>query len=116
MCIWEWKRRIFLTNNPGLEEQFAELSLDGVRRRIQRWLDARGSYPREDSAKKYGFYINECFPIQQDRRAFFSDQVRSAIPHVGYRLLCHLAEADLVRSVFATNFDGLPAERRRTSN
>ena len=42
MCIWEWKRRIFLTNNPGLEEQFAELSLDGVRRRIQRWLDARG--------------------------------------------------------------------------
>jgi hypothetical protein len=31
MCIWEWKRQIFLTNNPGLEEQFAELSLDGVR-------------------------------------------------------------------------------------
>lgn len=25
-CIWEWKRRIVLTNNPGLETQFAELS------------------------------------------------------------------------------------------
>src|SRR5207237_894645 len=23
MCIWEWKRQIFLTNNPGLEDQFA---------------------------------------------------------------------------------------------
>ncbi|MEW8309267.1 MAG: hypothetical protein G8D88_19260 [gamma proteobacterium symbiont of Ctena orbiculata] len=22
-CIWEWKRSIFLSNNPGLEEQFA---------------------------------------------------------------------------------------------
>ena len=20
MCIWEWKRNIFLTNNPGLED------------------------------------------------------------------------------------------------
>src|ERR1700720_4215607 len=34
-CIWEWKRNLFLTNNPGLEEQFAELSLPSVRRRIQ---------------------------------------------------------------------------------
>lgn len=109
MCIWEWKRRIFLTNNPGLEEQFAELSLDGVRRRIQRWLDARGTYPREDSPEEYGFYIDACFPIEQDRRAFFADQVRNAVPHVGYRLLCHLAEADMLRSVYATNFDGLPA-------
>ncbi len=23
-CIWEWKRAIFLTRNPGLEVQFAE--------------------------------------------------------------------------------------------
>jgi hypothetical protein len=38
MCVWEWKRQIFLTNNPGLEEQFSELSLDGVRRRIQNWF------------------------------------------------------------------------------
>src|SRR5258708_1467503 len=45
-CIWEWKRQIFLTNNPGLEEQFAELSLDGVRRRIQQWLDRQGIYPK----------------------------------------------------------------------
>jgi hypothetical protein len=42
MCVWEWKRQIFLTNNPGLEEQFSELSLDGVRRRIQSWFDKQG--------------------------------------------------------------------------
>ena len=39
-CIWEWKRAIFLTKNPGLEAQFAELSLPAVRSKIQRWLDA----------------------------------------------------------------------------
>lgn len=35
--------------------------------------------------------------------------MRDAQPHIGYRLLCHLAEADLIRSVWSTNFDGLAA-------
>src|SRR6202140_5452331 len=78
MCIWEWKRQIFLTNNPGLEEQFAELSLDGVRRRIQRWLDRQDGYPRENAPEEYGFYIRQCFPIADDRRAYFADLVRDA--------------------------------------
>lgn len=109
MCIWEWKRQIFLTKNPGLEEQFAELSLDGVRRRIQGWLDRQGGYPAEGALEEYGFYVQQCFPISDDRRAYFAELVRRAVPHVGYRLLCHLAEADIFRSVWSPNFDGLPA-------
>src|ERR1700692_3911581 len=109
MCIWEWKRQIFLTNNPGLEEQFAELSLDGVRRRIQRWLDRQDGYPRENAPEEYGFYIRRCFPIADDRRAYFADLVRDATPHIGYRLLCHLAEADFIRSVWSPNFDHMSA-------
>jgi len=109
MCIWEWKRQIFLTNNPGLEDQFTELSLEGVRRKIQQWLDRQGCYPPENSAEEYGFYIEQCFPISDDRRAFFQLKVRDAQPHVGYRLLCHLAQADLVRAIWSTNFDGLAA-------
>jgi hypothetical protein len=109
MCIWEWKRQIFLTNNLGLEDQFAELSLEGVRRKIQHWLDWQGDYPTEHTSEEYGFYIKRCFPITSDRSAFFQQKVRDAHPHVGYRLLCHLAEADLVRTVWSTNFDGLSA-------
>lgn len=108
-CIWEWKRNLFLTNNPGLEDQFAELSLPSVQHRIQRWLDRQGTYPQAGAAGEYGFYIRECFPIADDRRAYFQEKVRGAQPHTGYRLLCHLAQADLIRSVWATNFDGLPA-------
>lgn len=109
MCIWEWKRQIFLTNNPGLEEQFSELSLDGVRRRIQGWFNKQGGYPTENSPEEYSFYIDRCFPIEPDRRAYFQELVRNATPHIGYRLLCHLAEADIVRSVWSPNFDGLAA-------
>jgi len=108
-CIWEWKRHIFLTNNPGLEGQFTELSLLSVRRRIQQWLNQQGTYPVEDSAEEYGHYISECFPIADDRRAYFQEKVRNARPHIGYRLLCHLAQTDVVRSIWSTNFDGLAA-------
>ena len=108
-CIWEWKRNLFLTNHPGLEEQFSEISLLSVRRRIQQWLDKQGIYPEENSDSEYGFYIHQCFPIADDRRVYFQEKVRHAIPHIGYRLLCHLAQADFIRSVWSTNFDGLTA-------
>jgi hypothetical protein len=108
-CVWEWKRGLFLTNNPGLEDQFAELSLPSVQRRIQQWLDKQGGCPQEGAAEEYGFYIRQCFPIADDRRAYFQEKVRGAQPHIGYRLLCHLAQAGLVRSVWSTNFDGLPS-------
>ena len=113
-CIWEWKRSIFLTNNPGLEEQFAELSLPGTRRRIQRWLDAQGRFPRDGDPDEYGFFIQQCFPIAEDRRGYFQTKIREARPHIGYQLLCHLAEANLVRSIWSTNFDGLVARAAAT--
>ncbi len=109
MCVWEWKRDIFLTNKPGLEEQFVELSLPGIRSRIQRWLDDQGRFPPDGAPEEYGFYVQQCFPITEDRRAYFQEKVRLARPHVGYQLLCHLAEAGLVGSVWSTNFDGLAA-------
>ena len=108
-CIWEWNQKIFLTNNHGLETQFSELSLSGVRVKIQQWLDRRGTYPALDRPEEYGFYIEECFPIQGDRRAYFQEKVRNSNPHIGYQLLCHLSQEDIVRSVWTTNFDCLVA-------
>ena len=109
MCIWEWKRDIFLTNNPGLEDQFSELSLASVKERIQRWLDGKGGYPPADSGDEYPYYIESCFPVPDSRRHYFQEKVRAAQPHIGYQLLCFLAEAEIVRSVWTTNFDGLTA-------
>lgn len=108
-CIWEWKRNIFLTKNLGLEEQFSEISLAGVRQRIQKWFDQQGKFPIDGGPDEYGFYMESCFPIPSDRRAYFQEKVRQAEPHIGYRLLCHLALADMVRSVWTTNFDALMA-------
>jgi hypothetical protein len=108
-CIWEWKRSIFLTSNPGMEDQFSELTLPSVQKRIQDWLDRQGGFPASGTAEEYGFYIQRCYPIIGDRRAFFQEKVRTAKPHVGYRLVCHLAQTGLIRSFWSTNFDSLPA-------
>ena len=108
-CIWEWKRELFLTNNPGLEEQFSESSLPSVQHRIQQWLDKQSGYPERNTAEEYGYYIQQCFPIPNDRRAYFQEKIRGARPQIGYQLLCHLAQADLIRSIWTTNFDGLVA-------
>ncbi len=114
-CIWEWKRSIFLTKHPGLEAQFSELSLPAVRLKIQRWLDNQGKYPVNGSTEEYGFYIQECYPISADRRAFFQEMVRQARPHIGYKLMATLAEVGLIDSVWMTNFDGLPGNALRST-
>jgi len=92
-----------------LEDQFSELSLSGVQERIQRWLDANG-YPKRDAVDEYGFYIERCFPIPEHRRCFFQEMIEKARPYVGYKLLCLLAQAGVVPSVWTTNFDGLTAK------
>ncbi len=107
-CVWEWKREIFLSNNPGLEAQFSELSLPAVRQEIQRWLDRRGGFPVLESSEEYGFYIEQCFPVTEDRRAWFQRVIQPARPHIGYKALCALAEAGIVDSAWSTNFDQLP--------
>jgi SIR2-like domain len=107
MCVWEWKRSIFLTNHPGLEDQFSELSLESVKIRIQDWLDAQGTFPIQNSPDEYSAFIEACYPILDSRRAYFQEKVKAAKPFTGYKLLCLLAEQELIRSVWTTNFDSL---------
>jgi hypothetical protein len=113
-CTWEWKREIFLTKNPGLEGQFSEL-LPGVKQKLQQWLDVQGCFPPDGLAKEYGTYFQTCYPIKEDRRLYFQEKIRQAVPHTGYKLLCLLAEAGIVRSVWSPNFDGLPAKAAANS-
>jgi len=107
MCIWQWKQSIFLTRNPGLEKQFFDVSIVSVQDKLQRWLDEEGGHPPNRSSEEYGHYVQEAFPIAEDRRQFFRGLVSGATPHIGYQLLPLLAEAGIVRHVWTTNFDGL---------
>ena len=65
-CVWEWKRDIFVTNNPTLRETVGELSLAGTKVRVQRWLDLRGNYPPAGSDEEYSFYAAGWEPTVAD--------------------------------------------------
>ena len=107
MCIWDWKRSIFLTNNIGLESQFSEITLASVQTRIQRWLDRQGLYPQAGDPSEYSVFIEACYPLPESRRLYFQEKVRQAKPHIGYQLIGELAAHGIIRSVWTTNFDQL---------
>jgi hypothetical protein len=105
-CIWQWKRAIFCTRNPGLEDQVNELSLPIVRDRINHWLVANNYIP-DEGIDEYSYFIEKFLPIADDRRRFFEPWIRKARPHIGYNLLCLLAEYQIFHSIWTTNFDAL---------
>lgn len=106
-CIWDWKRDIFVSNNPTLRDTVGELTLSGTRSRIQSWLDQQGHYPRAGHDSEYSYYAETCYPSQADRRSFFRGYVRQASPHTGYRLIPLLVKSGLLRTIWTTNFDSL---------
>lgn len=106
-CLWRWKRDIVVSNNPGLESHFAELSLASVRERIQERLDAENCHPPFGARDEYEHFAAEAYPIAEDRRQFFEGLVERTVPNTGYKLLCMLAQSGMFSSVWTTNFDGL---------
>jgi len=108
-CIMEWKGRIFTSANPGLEKEVGYLFLASVQRRIQTWLDRQAGFPEAGAPTEYSFYCERCYPLADDRRAYFQNLVKAGQPSYGYRLLALLAEAGVLDSVWTTNFDGFAA-------
>lgn len=106
-CLWRWKRDIVVSNNPGLESHFSELSLASVRERIQEWLDGEDCHPSLGTRAEYEHFAAQAYPIAEDRRQFFEELLEKAEPNTGYRLLCLLAQSGMFHTVWTTNFDGL---------
>ncbi|WP_313385930.1 SIR2 family protein [Chishuiella sp.] len=106
-CIWEWKKDIYLSKNINSSEFYKNYKNESVRKSIQNWFDDQGGYPMLDSPEEYSFYAEKAYPIPEDRRKYFFNLIESKEPYIGYKLLCLLAEHNIVKSVWTTNFDGL---------
>ena len=108
-CIWDWKKEIFLSKNPGAISQYAGANIksDTIRRPIQNWLNAQNCYPSENSNEEYSFYAEKAYRIPDDRRKYFQSIITDHEPSIGYHLISMLAQEDIIKSVWTTNFDGL---------
>ncbi len=115
-CIWQWKRDVYRSNHPGENGRLRDESLPQTRQTIQQWLDSDGDYPKSGTCAEYGFFAEYCYPIAADRRQYFQRLTEQGEPTVGHHLLCLLAEADIVRAVWTTNFDDLLLRTAATSH
>ena len=106
-CIWEWKRDIFISKNPVLAETHNNIKSEQVKRSIQNWLDNQGIYPQLNSEEEYSKYIEAAYKIADDRRKYFQHLIEGKNPSLGYHIIALLAENEIVKSVWTTNFDGL---------
>lgn len=114
-CIWEWKKNLYTSKHTN-NIQKLDIKSDQVRSQIQKWLDSEASYPSLNADNEYSFYVEECYPIEDDRRKFFQHICEKKQPSIGYKLLCLLHEIRLIQSVWTTNFDDLGINAARSAN
>lgn len=105
-CIWEWKKEIFLSNNPDLGGDINCCDEPG-QQQIQKWLDRVGGYPKLDDPSEYTYYAEARFEDSEACRHYFKNEVAPAEPQTGYKILAHFIEYGLIKIVLTTNFDGL---------
>ena len=112
-CIWDWKKEIYITNNPQ-EESFINIHSEGCKRKIQSWINNQKINPTNES--EYEYYAERAFPIEGDRKKYFERICFDKTPYVGYKLLCLLNKYGVLKSVWTTNFDGLTERAAHQAN
>ena len=106
-CIWEWKKIIYKSNNPNVQDWIENYKDSKVQDVIQKWLDNQGSYISKGDADEYSFYAQKCFPIEENRRQYFQKICANKEPSAGYRTIPILLKQGMLDSIWTTNFDDL---------
>lgn len=115
-CIWDWKRDIYISQNPTMANVYKNIKLDSIRNAIQQWLDIQGIYPERDLDEEYAFYAEKAYKIPSDRSQYFRSIVDDKTPSLGYNLITFLYQKGMVKTVWTTNFDGLMVKACHQNN
>jgi hypothetical protein len=103
--IWDFKRRLYCTEQRVSIRACEDLSNPDLRAKIQRYLDGRGDCPVNSSEDEYSHYFSAVFPSEADRRRYIDQMITKATPSFGFVALGILLKLDRVRVVWTTNFD-----------
>lgn len=106
-CIWEWKKIIYKSNNPHVQDWIENYKSPKTQEVIQKWLDNQGNNVEKGDVEEYTFYAKKCFPIEENRRQYFQKICSNKKPSIGYRTIPLLVMQGMLDSVWTTNFDDL---------
>lgn len=108
--IWEFKRTLFLSQNPGAGFATAHLSDPAVRNRIDAHIKSLEGLPPLGAQNEYATLFEEAYPAESDRRAILDANLAGAKPSYGHMALATLMRHGQTRLVWTTNFDTLVAD------
>ena len=102
---WEFKRRIFCSEEGYNLNLFHNLSDSAIRNQIQSYFDSKDNYPAENSSDEYSFFFEKAFPYAIDRSTYLTQQLQSVQNSYGHKVLGVLMKNNLITLIFTTNFD-----------
>ncbi len=103
--IWDFKRRLYCSEQGISVRACEDLSNLVVRGKIQRYLDGRGGCPVGGADEEYSHYFSAVFPNEADRRRYIEQLISKATPSYGFLALGVLMKLGQARVVWTTNFD-----------
>jgi hypothetical protein len=103
--IWDFKRRIYCSEQGLSLNRFSNLSDRGLRVQIQSYFDSSTDCPLKDSPQEYSYYFERAFPSPTDRKEYLEALLSGMQLSYGHKALGLLMKKGLVNLVFTTNFD-----------
>lgn len=108
-CIWEWKKIIYKSNNPNVQDWIDNYKSPKSQDTIQKWLDNQGKYIENGDLEEYSYYAKKCFPIDENRRQYF----QKICMNTAQKLLKR-AVFDKTMSSISLKFDSKTANYQKT--
>ena len=108
--IWEFKRLLFVSQNPSYRQASIDLSQPSTRNRIDAHIESLGNMPSSGAPDEYAALFESAYPAESDRRAFLDAKLTGAKPSYGHIALATLMRHERTRIVWTTNFDALVAD------
>ena len=103
--IWDFKKRIYCSEQKIPLTLFSNLSDPAIRNQIQAYFDSKGNFPKANTNEEYSFYFELAFPNARDRSDFLMQQLSGMQNSYGHKVIGTLLKNGLIKLIFTTNFD-----------
>jgi NAD-dependent SIR2 family protein deacetylase len=103
--IWDFKQRLYRSQKKLPPSAITDIGEPTVRRKLQSYFDALGSFPPFGAESEYSTYFEATYPAPKDRRAYLEELIARGKPSFGHLALALLMAEKLCHAVWTTNFD-----------
>lgn len=103
--IWDFKRRIYCSEQGIALNRFSNLSDRGLRNQLQSYFDKSGNCPSKDAPQEYSYYFERAFPKAIDRKEYLDILLSGMQLSYGHKVIGLLMKKGYINYIFTTNFD-----------